>query len=141
MKGEVIGTCLSDEQLTPGAIKRGVDELLAAPEVAAITGDAYMSDYSGHVFSTWTGQDFDFLAYLIGDYCPHFSATFFRRSALQEVGLFDSPWREGRKEPVEFEIWCRLGTERSVKYVPHFFINMASIPGSSATAFLELSKN
>lgn len=129
VKGEVIGTCLSDEQLTPGAIKRGVDELLAAPEVAAITGDAYMSDYSGHVFSTWTGQDFDFLAYLIGDYCPHFSATFFRRSALQEVGLFDSPWREGRKEPVEFEIWCRLGTERSVKYVPHFFYKYGFDPG------------
>src|SRR5690349_1595505 len=36
--GEIIGTCLSDEQLTPGAIKRGVDELLAAPKVAAVTG-------------------------------------------------------------------------------------------------------
>ena len=121
VNGEIIGTCLSDEQLTPGAIKRGVDELLAAPKAGAVTGDALMSDYSNRVFNTWTGQDFDFLAYLIGDYCPHFSSTFFRRSALQQVGLFDSPWKEGRKEPVEFEIWCRLGMECQVKYVPHFF--------------------
>ena len=121
VKGEIVGTCLSDEQLTPGAISRGVKELRDAPAAAAVTGDAYFSDYSGHVFNTWIGQDFDFLAYLIGDYCPHFSATFFRRSALEEVGLFDSPWGRGRKEPVEFEIWCRLGTEKSVKYVPHFF--------------------
>ena len=121
VRGEIIGTCLSDEQLTPGAIRRGVKELLDAPEVAAITGDAFFSDYSGHVFNTWIGQDFDFLAYLMGDYCPHFSATFFRRSALEEVGLFDSPWSKGRKEPVEFEIWCRLGTQHAVKYVPHFF--------------------
>jgi glycosyltransferase involved in cell wall biosynthesis len=121
VKGEIVGTCLSDEQLTPGAITRGVNELLKSPDAGAITGDAYFSDYSGSIFSTWTGQEFDFLAYLLGDYCPHFSATFFRRSALEEVGLFDSPWREGRKEPVEFEIWCRLGTQHSVKYVPHFF--------------------
>ena len=129
VKGEIIGTCLSDEQMMPGAIKRGVDELMAAPRAGAITGDAYMSEYSGHVFTTWTGQDFDFLAYLVGDYCPHFSASFFRRSALEEVGLFDSPWREGRKEPVEFEIWCRLGTQHIVKYVPHFFYKFGYDPG------------
>jgi glycosyltransferase involved in cell wall biosynthesis len=121
VKGEIIGQVASDEQLMPGAIRRGVQELLAAPEAGAITGDAYMSEYSGHVFSTWTGQDFDFLAYLLGDYCPHFSATFFRTSALKNVGMFDSPWREGRKEPVEFEIWCRLGTQHIIKYVHHTF--------------------
>jgi glycosyltransferase involved in cell wall biosynthesis len=129
VKGDIIGTCLSDEQLMPGAIRRGVEELLAAPEAGAVTGDAYMSEYSGHVFSTWTGQDFDFLAYLMGDYCPHFSATFFRRSALENVGMFDSPWREGRKEPVEFEIWCRLGTQHYVKYVHHTFYKFGNDPG------------
>ena len=129
VKGQIIGTCLSDEQLTPGAISRAVSELRAAPETGAITGDAYFSDYSGNIFQTWTGQDFDFLAYLVGDYCPHFSASFFRRSALEEAGLFESVWREGRKEPVEFEIWCRLGTQRGVKYVPHFFYKFGTDPG------------
>ncbi len=121
VNGAIVGTCLSDEQLTPGAISRAVAELLAAPGAGAVTGDAYFSDYSGNIFQTWTGQEFDFLAYLLGDYCPHFSASFFRRAALEEAGLFDSPWRAGRKEPVEFEIWCRLGTQHAIKYVPHFF--------------------
>ena len=140
VKGEIIGTCLSDEQLMPGAIKRGVEELMAAPEVGAITGDTYFSEYSGHVFSTWTGQEFDFLAYLIGDYCPHFSATFFRKSALEHVGMFDSPWRKGRKEPVEFEIWCRLGTQHTVKYVHHTFYKFGCDQGQLSQSISRITE-
>jgi glycosyltransferase involved in cell wall biosynthesis len=119
--GDVIGTCLSDEEMAPGSIERAVRELAMAPQAGAITGDACVCDVHGNTIGFHTGQEFDVLSYLLGDYCPHFSASFFRRDALQDIGFFDHRWKAGALDTVEFELWCRLGTEHTIKYLPHLF--------------------
>jgi len=120
-RGDIIGTCLSDEEMAPGSIERAVLEMAQAPEAGAITGDAYVCDLHGNTVGFYTGKDFSLLAYLLGDYCPHFAASFFRRQALKDIGFLDRRWKEGDLDTVEFELWCRLGTDHRIKYVPHLF--------------------
>lgn len=120
-RADIIGTCLSDEEMAPGSIERAVHELARAPHVGAITGDAYVWDVHGNTLDFHVGRPFDLLAYLLGDYCPHFSASFFRRQALEDIGFFDHRWKSGVLDTVEFELWCRLGTDHLIKYVPHRF--------------------
>lgn len=120
-RGEYICTCLADEELMPSAIERAIEEFLADPSVGAVTGDAYLWNEHGTIFGTHVGQEFDLLGYLLGDYCPNFSASFFRRSALESVGFFGERWKFDALDTIEFEIWCRLGTEGRVKYVPYIF--------------------
>jgi predicted O-linked N-acetylglucosamine transferase (SPINDLY family)/glycosyltransferase involved in cell wall biosynthesis len=119
--GDIISCCLVDEALTPYALERAVQEFRAEPKIGALTGDAYLWNDSGIVFGRHVGQQFDLLAYLFGDYCPNFSASFFRRSALDQIGFFSDRWKHERLESIEFELWCRLGTEHRVKYVPYIF--------------------
>lgn len=120
-RGEFISVCLADEALMPCAIERAVEEFLRDPDLGAVTGDAYLWNDDGTIFGTHVGKPFNFLTYLFGDYCPNFSASFFRRSALEDVGFFSNRWKEGDLDTIEFEIWCRLGTEHKVKYVPYIF--------------------
>lgn len=128
-RGDFIGTCLSDEELLPNAVARAVAEFQNNSETAAITGNAYISDLAGEITGKHTGSEFDFLGYLLGDYCPNFSASFFRAEALVRAGLFDERWKDGNLDSVEFEIWCRLGTEQRVKYVDEIFSKYGIHPG------------
>lgn len=120
-KGDIIVVCLADEALMRCAIERAVAEFVADPDLGAITGDGYYWNDAGNVFHTQEPGEFNLLSYLVGTYCPNFSASFFRRSALEAVGFFGNRWKSGRLESVEFEIWCRLGTEQKIKYVPYLF--------------------
>ena len=121
VKGDIIGTVLSDEEMAPGAIDRAVLEFKNAPEIGAITGDAFVTDLSGSTVALHCGRVFDLLSYLLGDYCPHFAASFFRAQALKDIGFFENRWKDGDLDTVEFELWCRLGVDHRVKYVPHYF--------------------
>jgi glycosyltransferase involved in cell wall biosynthesis len=120
-KGDIIGTCLSDEEMAPSSIERAVLELAKAPEAGAITGDAFVCDLHGNTVGFHIGGEFNLLSYLLGDYCPHFATSFFRRRSLENIGFFDNRWKDGDLDTVEFELWCRLGIADRVKYVPHLF--------------------
>ncbi len=120
-QGEYVGACLADEALLPGALERAAAEFATDDRIGAVTGDAYLWNEFGTIFGTHVGQEFDLLGYLMGDYCPNFSASFFRRSALEEVGFFKNRWKRDALDTIEFEIWCRLGTDHKIKYVPHIF--------------------
>lgn len=128
-RGDVIGTCLADEELLPDAVAHAVAHFQDDEKIAAVTGDAHLTDVAGKITGKFTGSDFDFLGYLLGDYCPNFAASFFRSEALRRVGMFERRWKDGVLDTVEFEIWCRLGCEQAVKYVPEIFAKYAIHPG------------
>src|SRR5438552_1692785 len=81
-QGDIIASCLSDEELLPNAIEEAVELFAKFPKVGAITRDGYVTDASGNIKSDFIAGDFDFVDYLFGRYCPMWCASFFRREAL-----------------------------------------------------------
>lgn len=114
-RGEIIGTCLSDEELLPSVVASAVERFLCEPRLGALTCDGLISDESGRITGEFKAGEFDFVAYLFGRYCPFWPGSFFRRKALIDVGLLDDDWN---LDCIEFEIWCRLATDHEVKYWP-----------------------
>jgi len=114
-EGDIIGTCLSDEELLPDAVARAVDHFRETPHIGALTCDGFVTNPKGKIVNEFNAGEFDFVNYLFGRYCPFWPGSFFRRQALLEVGLKSSQWTVGS---LEFEIWCRLGTQHEVRYVP-----------------------
>lgn len=114
-QGEIIASCLSDEELLPFAIEDAVKIFAAEPNLGAVTRDGYITDAKGKITGEFIAGEFNFVNYLFGNYCPMWVASFFRRQALLDVGLNDTDWTIGC---LEFEVWCRLGTQHTVKYFP-----------------------
>ncbi len=69
----------------------------------------------GNIVNEFNAGEFNLVDYLFGWYCPFWPGSFFRRQALVDVGLHRHKWTI---ECLEFEIWCRLGAQHVVKYVP-----------------------
>ena len=124
--GDIIGTCLSDEEMLPDAVAKAVEIFAGDPEAGAITGDGYTTDENGVVIGNFTAGEFNLIDYLFGRYCPFWPGSFFRTKALKDVGLSRSDWT---LDCLEFEIWCRLGTDHVVKSVPDRFSKYAIHPG------------
>jgi glycosyltransferase involved in cell wall biosynthesis len=114
-RGEIVGTCLSDEELLPDAVARAVDIFRREPELGAATCDGYLTDPAGNITGNFVAGEFDMVDFLFGAYCPFWPGSFFRRQALLDVGLGDETWTIGA---LEFEVWLRLGTRHCVKYFP-----------------------
>ena len=114
-EGDIMGTCLSDEELLPDAVARAVGHFRAAPQLGAITCDGFITNQQGEVVDEFNAGNFDFVDYLFGRYCPFWPGSFFRRQALLDVGLKSDAWTI---DALEFETWCRLAMRHEVKYVP-----------------------
>ena len=114
-QGEFIGTCLSDEELLPGAIEKAVGHFKNDAKLGAITCDGFITDMDGKVIDEFNAGEFNIVDYLFGWYCPFWPGSFFRRQALIDIGFTSHRWTP---ECLEFEIWCRLGTQHVVKYIP-----------------------
>ena len=114
-QGDIIATCLSDEELLPGAIERAVEFFRTEPQLGAITCDGFITDANGTLTGEFNAGEFNIVDYLFGSYCPLWAGSFFRREALLEIGLKTHKWTI---ECLEFEIWCRMGTQHRVKYIP-----------------------
>jgi len=114
-RGDIIGTCLSDEELLPDAVERAVKLFRDNPGLGAATCNGYLIDTAGKEIGIFDAGEFDLVDYLFGRYCPFWPGTFFRRQALIDVGLEYHTWSA---EALEFEMWCRLGTQHHVKHFP-----------------------
>ncbi len=121
--GDVIGSCLADEELLPDAVERAMSVFQSEPHVGAVTGDAMITDLEGRQTGLWTSGPFNLVDYLLADYSPYFCASFFRREALLAAGLKTETWTA---ECIEFELWCRLATHSTIKYLPGILAKYAS---------------
>ncbi|HYD04396.1 MAG TPA: glycosyltransferase [Reyranella sp.] len=129
--GEIVGSCLADEELMPDAVERAVRAFQGNPDAAAITGDALITDIDGKVTGSWTSGPFSLVDYLLADYSPYFVASFFRRSVLLAIGLRENNWN---LNCVEFELWCRIASHGHIQYVPHVLAKYAQHPGQLSSS-------
>jgi tetratricopeptide (TPR) repeat protein len=126
--GEIIGSCLSDEELLPQAVGWAADNMSQYPEVAAIYGDCHFSDLEGNITRSIESRPFSMAAYLCHEVVPPFAASFFRRSCLDQIGLIENQWLYGVGE---FELWVKLGIKYPILYVPGFVTKFGVHPGSN----------
>ena len=114
-RGEILATCLADEELVPDAVQYAVGVFRQFPYIGAITGDAFVIDADGRTLGIHKSEPFSFTRYLAAEYCPYWSSSFFSMRALRSVGLFDRRWSA---DSLEFEVWCRLAEDYEIVYVP-----------------------
>ncbi len=130
-KGELIGSCLADEELTPDACLWAIKHFQENPTCAAIYGDCYGTDIDGNITSAHPiNDDFDIVRYVCHEIVPPFSSTFFRRECLEAIGLHDFPWALNGGE---FELWVRLGSRYPIKHFPGFISKFATHPDNQTS--------
>lgn len=112
--GELIGSCLADEELLPDAVDAAAKVFEKYSDLSAITRDAVLTDIEGNEMRTFTGREFTLVEYLEQSYVPHFSATFFSKQALVRSGFFD---KKSSYESIEFDLWVGALREGKVAYV------------------------
>jgi len=117
-EGEIIGTCLSDEELLPEALVRVVEFFRDHPDADVLTCNGYTTDIDGSITGPFIAGEFNFVDYLFSAYCPFWPGTFFRRQALLDIGLRPELKHEWTVGCLEFEIWCRLAVSKQIKYLP-----------------------
>lgn len=115
--GDILGSCLADEQLLPDAIASTARVFESEPDIGAVAGLGLISDLQTGKTELHIGSNrpFDFTSLLFRTYNPFFSSAVFSRSALENVGLGDGNWNI---LGLEFELWCRLATDYRIRFLP-----------------------
>jgi hypothetical protein len=111
-RGDVIGSCMSDETLVPDAASWARRTLGAYPELGAAYGTALTVDPTGAPLGVYDAGEFDLTAVLTYRQLPAFVTTFFRAAALQQIGLWE--YTGGG----EVDLWLRLTVRYPVKRFP-----------------------
>ena len=117
--GDIITLCRSDEELIPGAISWGVEELSLHPELAAIYGDVIcidterndiIKDADGNL-SPWNLEKF-----LCGELYLNSYGSFSRASALRLAGIFED-YTQG-EDCIMYNYYGKVGIKFNIRYIP-----------------------
>jgi len=116
-RGEIVAWLNSDDLLLPGAVAHAVEAFNAAPAAGAIYGEGYLIDRDGRSkgrFHATEPLNLWKLVYL-SDYILQ-QSTFFRRSALEEIGWLD----ENLHYTLDWDLLIRLGLRFQLHYTPEY---------------------
>lgn len=117
-RGEIVAWLNSDDLYEPGAVSEAVELLQKNPDVALVYGNGYIIDINGNKV-----KPFEYTAPFnmwelihVWDYIMQ-PTTFFRRSALCEVGYLD----ESLHWTMDWDLWIKLALRFDVQYSPNFW--------------------
>ena len=113
--GEILGSSMCDEELLPDAAFNAVERFRLNPSAGAIYGDTYITDLHGNITGTWISKQSSLRSHLCRTVDPPFVTAFFRREALESIGLHSRNWYYGAGE---FELWLRLFMRFPIIYIP-----------------------
>jgi glycosyltransferase involved in cell wall biosynthesis len=102
-QGLIFAWLSADDTYLPGAVSAAVRQLVAAPEIAAVYGEAYWVDDRGEILRRYPTLPFD--PKRLGRECficqP---ACFVRRSAFERAGMLDSTLQSA----FDYDLWIRM---------------------------------
>jgi glycosyltransferase involved in cell wall biosynthesis len=126
--GEFIAYLNSDDTyVVPDAVRKGINFLLAHPDVAMVYGDAYTIDSNSRIIERQHLPDYDYVRLVRECRCYIMQpATFMRREVLDSVGYLDPSLYYA----MDFDYWLRLGLSHKIAHLPeplsHFRVHSQS---------------
>ena len=115
-KGEIVTWLNSDDTFLPGAVKKGVDYLMAHPDVGIVFGDTLFTEADGtpvEQSKRLKGFDFEKFVLKCENLIPQPSA-FIRRSVLDNTGHLDPSYYYF----MDWDFWLRAGIRNRIDYFP-----------------------
>jgi len=103
-KGDLLTFINSDDLLLPGAISAAVRYFEQQPEVGAIFGDVQLIEANGDAWGVMKGAPFDLKSALTGGQPVTQQGSFWRRSVMDKIGLFD----ENLHFTMDLDYWLRI---------------------------------
>ena len=112
--GEVFAWLNSDDTYEPGAIRRAVEALRAAPDCSFVYGDCSFIDADDRVIGRFNAKQTDLNALRRGSVHIPQQAFFFRAELWERVGPLDQDiWFA-----MDYDLWLRLAAIAPYRYFP-----------------------
>ncbi len=117
--GEIITWLNSDDTYLPGAVKAGVEYLLAHPETGIVFGDSIFTEADGTPLErTRPLPPFDYTRFVTGCENPISQpSSFIRRSAMEKAGELDPTYYYF----MDWDFWLRAGLFCKIDYIPELW--------------------
>ena len=110
-RGEILAWINSDDKYEQGAISNSVHCLLRHPEIAMTYGRINVISSDGKLIETTPApRPFDLWAIMYMGYGIDQASTFFRKSALEDVGYVN----EKLHWTMDWDLWIRIGSRYNV---------------------------
>ena len=129
-RGELWGSCLSDEQLVPDAVSWARRTFAQHPELGAIYGYAEGVDRDGTALSRQDFGEFSLEDLLTYRQVPPFVASFFRMAAYRQIGLWD--YTGGGEHDLWFRLAVRFPIRRFPKLVAYYGMDRSTLSSQTA---------
>ena len=113
-KGEILSYLGADDVLMPRAVSTSVSYLKTNPNVVLTYCDFNLIDPNSLVIRRVKTPEFNYRDMLVKLACPPGPGAFFRRSALDAAGLWDS----SLKQMPDYDYWLRLGLQGPFLRIP-----------------------
>jgi glycosyltransferase involved in cell wall biosynthesis len=124
-RGELLGSCLSDERLVPDAVSWARRTFAEHPELGGIYGYAEGVDREGARLSRQDAGEFSIERLLTYRQLPPFVASFFRMADYRQIGLWD--YTGGGELDLWFRFAVRFAIRRFPKLVAYYGIDRAAL--------------
>lgn len=127
--GEILAWINSDDILYPGAVREGVEAMLAHPDAAMVYGEADYIDPQGRVIGRFRARQTDYKRLLQGYVHIPQQSTFFRTKHYRQVG----PLNEDYWFAFDYDLWVRLAKVAPLVYLPGRLWSAYRLHGASKT--------
>lgn len=117
--GHIITWLNSDDTYLPGAVKAGVEYLMAHPETGIVFADSVFTEADGtHLNRTRPLPPFDYKRFVTGCENPISQpSSFIRREVVEKVGELDPKFYYF----MDWDFWLRAGLYFKIDYIPELW--------------------
>lgn len=134
--GEILGWIGADDALVPGAIRKTVEVLRTNPDVVLTYGDFNLIDSDSRFMRRVRTKEFNYRDMVINVVCIPGPGAFFRRTALEATG----PWDSSLKIMLDYDYWVRLGLQGKFMRIPEVLALYRIHPGQETFSKMDEQK-
>lgn len=126
-RGEIILVLNADDELVPGAVSWGVEQLRRHPECAVVYGDQHNIGPDGAILGEYPGPEYDWVKMFCVEQVIPAQAAFVRRRSLEAVGYYADA---SLRTCPDYEMWVRLGLRFPMRHAAGVVCRYRQHPGS-----------